>query len=137
MRLTRTFLFSLTIALCAPAGWAADAAGNYAIWGAGSRSCHQFQRSAADVQARAPFRDFLMGYLTAYNNLAAVTYNALGDMSLEDALGWLDDYCDMHKLDSFDRALGQMLLERHDSRTQASSASRGWGRPLAPEATSP
>lgn len=131
MRLTRTWLFSLAIALCAPAAWAADAAGNYAIWGAGSRSCHQYQRSASDVQARAPFKDFLMGYLTAYNNLAALTYNAIGDMSLEAALGWLDGYCDQHKLDSFDRALGQMLLERHDSRTQTSNPSGGWGRPAA------
>jgi len=78
-----------------------------------------------------------MGYLTAYNNLAAMTYNAIGDMSLEDALSWLDDYCDAQKLDSFDRAIGQMLLERHESRTQASSASGGWGRPRLPDSASP
>jgi hypothetical protein len=130
----RSSLLSLIVALGAPPALAADAAGNYAIWGAGGRSCHQFQRSATDAAARAPFKDFLMGYLTAYNTLAAVTYNALGDMSLEDALGWLDGYCDLHKLDSFDRALGEMLRERHESRTQASSTSGGWGRPPSPDA---
>ena len=137
MRLTRTCLLSLILTLCPPPGWAADAAGNYAIWGAGGRSCHQFQRSATDLQARAPFKDFLMGYLTAYNALATMTYNALGDMTLEDAVGWLDTYCAAHQLDSFDRALGQMLRERHESRTQASNAAGGWGRPPAPAAASP
>lgn len=116
---------------------AADDAGNYAIWGMGGRSCNQFQRSAADADARAPFRDFLMGYLTAYNALTPATYNALGTMSLEDALDWLDDYCGLHKLDSFDRALGQLLVAHHATRAANGAGSGGWGRPATPSEPSP
>lgn len=117
---------------------AADAGGNYAIWGPGARSCNQYQRSVEDAAARSAFRDFLMGYLTAYNALAPTTYNALGDMSLEQALAWLDDYCAAHLLDSFDRALGQMLIDRHESRTQAGDNPAGsWGRPQPPSGAPP
>ncbi len=115
----------------------ADAAGNYAIWGAGSRSCHQYQVSAADSAARQPFRDYLMGYLTAYNAVAAETYNALGDLNLEQALGWLSEYCDSNKIDSFDRAVTQLILAHFDERSRgvSNAAGAGWGR--APVAQDP
>ncbi|MBX9608697.1 MAG: hypothetical protein K2Y51_20930 [Gammaproteobacteria bacterium] len=122
-------------ALCAAAlpTRAADTAGNYAIWGVGGRSCHQFDVAAADPAEVAAFRDFLMGYLTAFNTLAPETYDALGGQPLENALEWLHDYCDQHQMDSFERALGQLLLARHDERSRVppGSGRRGWIRPGA------
>ncbi|MGE0485862.1 MAG: hypothetical protein AB7Q81_17075 [Gammaproteobacteria bacterium] len=109
---------------------AADDAGNYAIWGAGGRSCNQFEKSAEDSVARGAFKDYLMGYLTAYNALAPGTYNALGEMTLESALAWLDGYCDEHRMDSFDRAITQLVIGRHEQRQRGAGggASGGWGR---------
>lgn len=125
----------LCAALCAAAlpVVAADGAGNYAIWGAGGRSCHQFEVATTDPAQTAAFRDFLMGYLTAFNTLAPETYDALGGESLESALSWLRDYCDQHQMDSFERALGQLLLARHDARSRVppGSGRRGWIRPGA------
>jgi len=123
----------------APAG-AADSAGNYAIWGAGARSCHQFRRAGDDAASLAPFRDFLMGYLTAYNTLAPQTYNALGKQSLEDALGWIGEYCATHQIDSFERAVTQLVVAHHEQRTRGVGHGGGsggsWGRP-APAGEAP
>ena len=68
---------------------AADSAGNYAIWGNGSRSCHQFQRRAEDAAARKGFRDYLSGYLLAYNAIRDGTSKAAGTTQLTAATGVL------------------------------------------------
>jgi hypothetical protein len=116
----------------ATAAAAADGAGNYAIWGVGSRSCNQFLGTGVDEHGIAPFRQFVMGYLTAYNTLQDETYNALGEMPLPDAMDWLADYCDLHRLDSFERAIMQLVLARHEQRQhRAPGAAKGWGAPGA------
>lgn len=115
---------------------AADGQGNYAIWGAGGRSCNQFSQSRPDAAKLATFRDYLMGYLTAFNTLAPDTYDALGGESLETSLNWLDEYCGQHKMDSFERAVGQLLLTRHEQRSRTPpGTSRGWSNAPAPTAT--
>ena len=109
------------------AACAADSQGNYAIWGAGGRSCHQFTQSSAEASTLAPFRDYLMGYLTAFNALTPDTYDAVGGASLEKTLVWLAAYCGEHKMDSFERAIGQLLVSSHDQRTRLPpGTSRGW-----------
>lgn len=135
----RAALRGMVLAACAAAACAApaaDPAGNYAIWGAGARSCNQFGLSAGSAE-RSAFRHFLMGYLTAYNTLAPETYNALGEASLEDALAWLETYCDTHKLDSFERAVMQLVAAHHAERERGAAAGDGgaaWGRAPAPAA---
>lgn len=107
---------------------AADGAGNYAIWGVGSGSCNRFLHADERDDGQAPFKHYLMGYLTAYNTLYDDTYNALGAISIADAMDWLTDYCDLHKLDSFERAIMQLVDTRHKQRLRRpSGAARGWG----------
>ncbi len=121
------FLAGAVACLASCVASAADGQGNYAIWGTGARSCDQFTQSKQDATKLAPFRDYLMGYLTAFNTLAPDTYDAVGDESLETTLAWLDQYCDQHKMDSFERAMGQLLLARHDQRSRVPpGANRGW-----------
>ena len=108
---------------------AADAVGNYAIWGMGAQSCNQFKLGASDESRHQQYRAYLMGYLTAYNALADGTYNGVGEMTLPAALAWLDDYCAEHRLDSFERAITQLLAARHADRQRGTAGgSRGWGR---------
>jgi hypothetical protein len=117
---------------------AADSAGNYAIWGAGGASCHRFQRSSSEASSKQVFKNYLMGYLTAYNAIVEDTYNGLGGLSLEDALAWLDNYCSLHKLDSFDRAVVDLMISQHESRVRAQGAGApGWGRRPAPAVAVP
>ena len=49
MKRTCRLLIGVTACLVASVATASDGKGNYAIWGAGSRSCHQFTRAAADA----------------------------------------------------------------------------------------
>ncbi len=136
MKTRMLYLAGTFACLCAGLVSAADSQGNFAIWGVGGRSCNQFAQSAQDVTQTTSFRDYLMGYLTAFNSLAPETYDATGGEALETTLAWLREYCDAHKMDSFDRAVGQMLLARHDQRSRIPpSASRGWGGGKSPPAS--
>ncbi len=106
----------------------ADAAGNYAIWGVGRSSCYQFGKSPDD-DSRDRYRVFLMGYLTAFNTLSENTYNSTGNQSLEQSIRWLGEYCSQHQMDSFDRAIQQMLDTLYASRhPHPPGRERGWGR---------
>lgn len=72
-----------------------------------------------------------MGYLTALNGLSEDTYNALGEMTLEAALEWLDGYCDLNKLDSYERAIKQLVTAHYAERQRSPRGrSGGWGRAM-------
>ena len=121
-------------AAAAPRLPAADAAGNYAIWGAGGRSCHQYTATRSKPVEAADFDHFLMGYLTAYGALAPDTYSIAGTLSLEKSLNWLNDYCTANQMDSFERAISQFIAVQPATRlrTPPGAASSGWGRALPP-----
>jgi len=136
MKIRRQCFAGALACLASCAASAADSQGNYAIWGEGGRSCNQFTQARPHAARLAPFRDYLMGYLTAFNMLAPDTYDAVGGESLETTLSWLDEYCDTHKMDSFERALGQLLLARHDQRARMPpGTTRGWSNGPATPAT--
>jgi hypothetical protein len=119
-RVTGAVLFSGAVG-------AADGAGNYAIWGAGGRSCNQFKVAQEDEAKLDAYRHYLMGYLTAFNALSPDTYDALG-ITLADAMSRLGDYCAQHRMDSFERAIAQLIVSRRDARTrQPPGTHRGWG----------
>ena len=94
---------------------AADSNGNYAIWGAGNKSCHSYNlaRAAKDDNK---FRDYTMGYLTAYNHHTESTYSISRDMNLEQVLSWMDELCEMKPIISFDEALVSFISEHHEHR---------------------
>ena len=94
---------------------AADSNGNYAIWGAGNNSCHSYNLSRAASDDNK-FRDYTMGYLTAYNQYAEETYSISRDMNLEQVLTWMDDLCDLKPIISFDEALVSFITEHHEKR---------------------
>ncbi len=127
-------IVAMACGTAAPLLPAADAGGNYAIWGAGSRSCHQFTSTRANPGDAAAFDHFLMGYLTAYGALAPDTYSIAGPLSLEKSLAWLGDYCAANQMDSFERAISQFVAVQHETRLRAppGAASSGWGRALPP-----
>ena len=138
--LVRTLIWTLLLQLLVASVWAADAAGNYAIWGAGRESCYRFLQSR-ERDSTDRYKIFVMGYLTAFNTLSEETYSATGAQTLDVSLDWLADYCDLHQMDSFDRAIQQMITAGYDSRQQVPPGrERGWGRAVLespPESISP
>lgn len=114
--------------LCAPATQAVDGAGNYAIWGQGARSCFQFVKAEGSDDATR-FRDYVMGYLTAYNMLSTDTYSVTADQPLTQIMARLAMHCEDNQLDSFDRAL-KIFVEQQfvDRKKTPSGNAQTWGR---------
>ncbi|MEM7467254.1 MAG: hypothetical protein AAF387_10255 [Pseudomonadota bacterium] len=114
-------------AVLCPSAWAADAAGNYAIWGVGRSSCFQFSKAIAKDETEK-YRSYLMGYLTAFNTLSEETYSVSGKSKLNDISEWIENYCDSHQIESFNRAIQQYVSEQYDKRLTVSPGStQGWG----------
>jgi len=134
--LARILRWTLVLQIITFPAAAADAAGNYAIWGVGRSSCHQYLQSPGN-DAHDRYKVFVMGYLTAFNTLQEDTYNATGAQPLGESLVWLSDYCKTHQMESFNRAIQQMLSTLYESRQRVPPGrERGWGRTtVKPEPT--
>ena len=115
----------------APWATAADAAGNYGIWGLGQASCHQFSQ-ATDEPHRRDFKAYTAGYLTSFNRVAPGVYQATGARTMADNLAALEAYCMANPMDSFDQAL-QHLIGTSLEESRAKGGQSAWGR--VPKAT--
>lgn len=119
--------FSFLMLLAPVNSHAADAAGNYAIWGLGQSSCFQYTKAVAKEETDR-YRDYLMGYLTAFNTLSENTYNVSGKAKLSEIAESIADYCDAHQIESFNRAIQQYVAEQFEKRhTVAPGSTQGWG----------
>jgi hypothetical protein len=113
---------------------AADAAGNYAVWGIGQASCNQFAR-AYEASALTDYKTYLSGYLTAYNTATAGIYQATGTNALSDNMKLVNAYCEQNRMDSFERAIqGALLQDTKDPLPGQETKPARWGQPPAPEA---
>lgn len=106
----------LTSILTLPA-LAADADGNYAVWGPGEKSCYSYTkaRKADDYE---DYRYFIMGYLTAYNTLTENTFRISGDKNMSQILEWLDAYCEPKGVHGFEQAVANFIVEHHETRQE-------------------
>ena len=123
-RPTSPLLLALTLFAAMPATHAADAAGNYAIWGLGQTSCNQFV-TASEQNDVAGYKHFVAGYLSAINRVSAGIHRATGDRTMPQNLAVLREYCHQHRMDSFDQALQGLLNLAAKEQAEGSSA---WGR---------
>ena len=100
----------LMLVLIASSGaMAADKDGNYVVWGAGRASCNSYLKQHDDDAAMGQFKGFLMGYLTAYNAVMPDTFRISGQRDLNALLEWLDEYCEEHQVEGFERAVQQLI----------------------------
>ena len=120
----RCLPLALTLFAAMPATHAADAAGNYAIWGLGQTSCNQFV-TASEQNDVAGYKHFVAGYLSAINRVGAGIYRATGDRTMPQNLTVLVDYCHQHRMDSFDQALQGLINLAAKEQAEGTSA---WGR---------
>ena len=94
---------------------AADKSGNYAIWGKGQKSCYRYtkDRSAGTDE---PYKNFIMGYLTAYNAMTPETYSISRDMKLDEIMTWLDDYCELKQMHGIESSLLEFITSQYEKR---------------------
>ena len=117
MKYLSSILFLL--ALIPMQSQAADSKGHFAIWGKGNKSCHSYNISRnTDEEQR--FKDYIMGYLTAFNVQMPETYRIAGHMNLNEILSWLDDYCELKPIMAFEQSLADFIIENHDKRMKKS-----------------
>ena len=119
-------LLALIATLWAGTAHAIDAEGNYAIWGIGQTSCHQFTKAYA-TDALSDYRSYVAGYLTAFNAMAKDVYQVTGKHTMKDNLSTLQAHCTSNPIDSFERAI-QALIETESARARDTNAGAAWGR---------
>jgi hypothetical protein len=94
----------------------------------GRASCNSFLRASATAQ-QDKFKGYVGGHVTAYNALSADTYSVTGDRSFDELMGLIAEYCDRHRMDSFDRAVQRTLADLAPTRQRgAPQSAGGWGR---------
>ena len=94
---------------------AADRSGNYAIWGKGNKSCFNYLKDR-DAEKDKAYKNYVMGYLTAYNTMTPETYNISGNLRLDDIMAWLDDYCDAKQVHGLEQSLIEFISKHHEKR---------------------
>jgi len=105
----------LFLVLMSFAAGAADNEGNYAIWGVGKKSCHSYNLARAAGEDDK-YRDYLMGYFTAYNHTAQETYSISADMDLDAIFTWVDEQCEMKPVISYEEVLTTFIIDHFEKR---------------------
>jgi len=124
-RLSRWCGMVLVLGLAhAQTGRAADASGNYAIWGLGQTSCNQFVKAneAGDITT---YKHFVAGYLSALNRVTPGVYRVTGEHSMPENIDSLLTYCHQNRMDSLDQALHGLVGK---SMAATGTGTAAWGR---------
>lgn len=120
-------------ALMAPVAPAADSGGNYAVWGIGQASCHQFSL-AYESRTLKDFTNYLAGYLTAVNTLSSGVYQVTAANTLSANLDLLYTHCERNQMDSYERAIQALVADTAEARAAAAKEkATSWGK--APSAS--
>lgn len=91
--------------------WAADKDGAYVSFGVGTSSCTGWTtaRKADDVRT-VQYQEWLLGYISAYNNWVHKGQNVAGNTDKKGLLGWIDDYCRQNGADPLAQAAEALML---------------------------
>lgn len=118
MRAARHFVVATLFAMsCSPLAMAADKDGNYAVWGVGAKSCYHYSQTLGQPEAES-FRNYVMGYLTAYDALTEDTYSIGSGKDLDLVMAWITEYCTKKPIHSFEQALAEFTVEQHPQRSR-------------------
>ncbi len=103
---------------------AVDSSGNYAVWGVGKKSCFGFtQAVAADETAR--YKDYMKGFLTAYNIFTEKTYSITGRMNETQIIEWMNEYCGENPMSTVENALTSYTFDHYNNRMKTSGTGAG------------
>ena len=112
---------ALSLMFLSTTAYAVDTSGNYAIWGAGKKSCISYTESAAKGEVDF-FNNYMEGFLTAYNIFTEKTYSISGKMYKDQIVEWLTNYCEENPMSSFETALTSFTFDHYDKRMKSSSS---------------
>jgi len=117
---TRTAAFVSAVLLLAPAAaWTADKDGDLALyaWGCDKYSAALSSQEKSRGIGNIAMRNWVSGYITAYNTWTPDTYDILGSSNVEDAMKWLENWCKANPTkgtpEGMSRLVEELYLRRH------------------------
>lgn len=116
--------FILGLMLVSVQAHAIDASGNYAVWGAGKKSCFGFQQDMSEGNTDK-YANYMKGFITAYNIFTDNTYSISGNMNENQIFEWIDGYCTDNPMSSFEAALTSFTFDHYDNRSKNARANGG------------
>ena len=66
------------------------------------------------------YRNYIKGYITAYNTFTENTYSITGNMKEKEIIEWLNNYCEENPMSSLDTALTNFIFDHFDKRMKTS-----------------
>lgn len=114
----------IMLALTSASAFAVDSKGNYAVWGVGKKSCFGFNKEFNNGDAEV-YRNYIKGFLTAYNIFTEKTYSISGKMDENQIIEWLDEYCSENPMSGFETALLNFTFDHYDKRMKSSGTGPG------------
>ena len=113
---------------------AMDKNGRYFALGVGKRSCEDYvkfreKRLENFTPEQYEIADHVIehwvsGYLTAHNFYVTDTYNVMGDATIDQLEGWLDNYCKSNQKKLFAEAVFAMVQSLHPKRIAADPSAK-------------
>ena len=115
-----------TVMLISSNSWAADKDGAYVSFGVGNSSCTGWAtaRKADDVRT-VQYKEWLLGYLSAYNNWVHKGQNVAGSTDNKGLLVWIDNYCREHGADPLVQAVENLMLDLKGGKVKGGKAKGG------------
>jgi hypothetical protein len=121
----KSFIIILSmLILTSTSAIAVDSDGNYAVWGVGKKSCFGFNKEINGEDSDR-FRDYIKGFLTAYNMFTEKTFSITGNMNEDEVVNWLTEYCADNPMFGLETALLNFTFDHYDKRLKSSGRSVG------------
>jgi len=90
----RITTFLMLMLFFVPSLQAKDSKEQFATYGLGGESCSAYMQARnAGGEAEDAYRQWLAGYVSAFNLIIDTTYDLFGSTDFEGMMTWLDDRC--------------------------------------------
>ncbi|MBN1377886.1 MAG: hypothetical protein JXA04_01470 [Gammaproteobacteria bacterium] len=107
----------LILGLAATQPAAKDIDGEFVVFSAGANTCTDYLVARRIGRlAMEPYRQWLSGYLSAFNLIVVNTYDIVGESSYTQITDWLDRYCAENKEVSFVNASATLTVSLYPQR---------------------
>lgn len=87
---------------------ARDAQQQFAAYGVGEYSCSMYSKARAEAADEEDFiRQWLAGYVTAFNLIIGDNYDIFGSTDFEGMISWLDERCQKYPNENLTNAVAR------------------------------
>ncbi len=96
---------------------AKDIDGEFVVFSTGAASCGDYlQARRSGSSSLEPYRQWLSGYLSAFNLIVVNTYDIVGDYQYTQIIDWLDQYCAQNQAVTFVNASAALTITLYPDR---------------------